>query len=183
VKRSRSLPICFVVQRPELRLVRSRAGLRPHREHAAVDLIETWGHHHGVPLEPISTVKRILKRRLGGGVVRRENGLNVKESSQHPKESSRELKESSQHRRESSQHLKQSSQQVKESSQHLKESSQRRFQLKLARCGPREALERLPHRRREGVAHVSRHLPSSFRLGLLVSGGRRDGFGHNDDVE
>jgi hypothetical protein len=107
----------------------------------------------------------------------------VEHSSHDVEHSSHDVEHSSHDVKESSQHLKESSQHLKESSQHLKESSQRRFQLKLARSGSREAVERILHPRREEAAHVEGKLASSFRLKPVVSRAEGDGFGRKEDVE
>jgi hypothetical protein len=107
----------------------------------------------------------------------------VKVSSHDVEHSSHDVEHSSHDVEHSSHDVEHSSHDVKESSQHLKESSQRRFQLKLARSGSREAVERILHPRREEAAHVEGKLASSFRLKPVVSRAEGDGFGRKEDVE
>jgi methyl-accepting chemotaxis protein len=104
----------------------------------------------------------------------KESSQHVEESSQRLEESSQHVEESSQHVKESSQHVEESSQRVKESSQHVKESSHRRFQFKSSRSEPRNAAERLLHRRQGDAALVSGQLASRFRLTHAVLGAKSD---------
>jgi hypothetical protein len=107
----------------------------------------------------------------------------LERSSDEVEHSSHEVKESRDDVERSSDEVERSSHDVEESSHDVEESSQRRFQPKLARCGPRDGVERLLHRRREGVAHVEEKFASSSRLKSVVSRARGDGSRRKDDVE